>query len=563
MKNKICSENYRKFFSSIDKIGLKTEEIAEAVKDNIYLLADDMAIGKFICTFFAPPTPFEPKGTNAEIVLYCPSENYGEENIVHEFHTDNGGKVVFSVFPVAGHTWDEDEKDDILFICKNIFAMCGRARLSDIIKKTFSKDLNTGLENANGYVAAGNRLIREGKLHYYTAIYFNLKNFRYINGQIGNKYGDAVIKAYATAFASTVESDEIAARFGGDNFAALVKKENKDKLIKLFSGVDLDVEHAGTRNHFNISARAGIYDIQEGDIMPHVMNSISAAVNAAKHGNAGDIVIFSAEVLYKLLREQEIASNFPKAIRNKEFIVYYQPKVNLETNELCGCEALVRWNRDGKLVPPGDFIPIFEHDGNICALDFYVLERVCSDIKNWQEAGLEPVTVSVNFSKTHLHDPHVSENIIKIIEKYGIDSKYIEIELTEMSDYSDYEAFRQLVTKMKDHGIMTSIDDFGTGFSSLNLLTDFMFDIVKLDKSFLDNVIKNNSKTDEIVIRNIVKMVNELNMNAIAEGVETAEQARFLKNIDCTMVQGYFYDRPLPIEDFITRLKIRKYDKTI
>ena len=441
--------------------------------------------------------------------------------------------------------------------------MCGRTRLSDILAKSLSKDIHTGLVNSNGYVIAGNRLANTGKLHEYTAIYLNLKNFRYINGQIGNKYGDAVIKAYSQALTSELGKNEIAARFGGDNFALLIKNENAEKFIKLLSGINLEVEYLGAKNHFCISARAGVYRIQKGDIMTHVMNSISAAVSTARRGGGNDITIFSPEVLYKMLREQEIASSFPKAIRNKEFVVYYQPKVNLETNELCGCEALVRWLKDGKLVPPGEFIPIFERDGNICTLDFYVFDRVCSDIKHWQEEGLEPVTVSVNFSKTHLHNPRVGDEILKIIDKYGIDSKYIEIELTEMSDYNDYEAFKTLVTKMKSHGVMTSIDDFGTGFSSLNLLTDFMFDIVKLDKSFLDNIIKENSKTDEIVVRNIVKMVKELNMKAIAEGVETAEQARFLKDINCTMVQGYLFDKPLPLNEFIERLKTRKYENNI
>jgi len=135
--------------------------------------------------------------------------------------------------------------------------------------------------------------------------------------------------------------------------------------------------------------------------------------------------------------------------------------------------------------------------------------------------------------------------------------------MTEMSDFSDYETFKRLVTKLKENGVMTSIDDFGTGYSSLNLLTDFMFDIVKLDKSFLDNIIKNNSKTDEIVIRNIVRMIRELDMKAIAEGVETAEQALFLKDINCTMVQGYLFDRPLPEEEFETRLKTRKYSNLL
>ena len=135
--------------------------------------------------------------------------------------------------------------------------------------------------------------------------------------------------------------------------------------------------------------------------------------------------------------------------------------------------------------------------------------------------------------------------------------------MTEMSDFNDYDAFKHLVSTMKDNGVVTSIDDFGTGYSSLNLLTDFMFDVVKLDKSFLDNISRTQSKTDEIVVRNIVKMIRELGMRVIAEGVETVEQAKFLKSIDCSMVQGYLYDRPLCVEEFIKRLQKRNYEKLL
>jgi EAL domain-containing protein (putative c-di-GMP-specific phosphodiesterase class I) len=177
--------------------------------------------------------------------------------------------------------------------------------------------------------------------------------------------------------------------------------------------------------------------------------------------------------------------------------------------------------------------------------------------------GVEPVTVSVNFSKMHLNNPDIAQQIIDVVDKYGIEHKYIEIELTEMSDFSDYAAVKALVGAMKQYGIITSIDDFGTGYSSLNLLTDFMFDVVKLDKSFIDKVIKGGSKTDEIVVRNMVKMIKELDMKAVAEGVETADQAKFLHSINCSVVQGFLYDKPLCEEEFLERLKAKKYGKKI
>jgi len=297
--------------------------------------------------------------------------------------------------------------------------------------------------------------------------------------------------------------------------------------------------------------------------MGYVMNCISTAINTARHSTTDDVVVFTTEIMNKIERERKLMHTFPTALKQHEFLVYYQPKVSLADNIMCGCEALARWKRDGVLVPPSEFIPIFERDGSICALDFYILDCVCRDIREWLEQGLEPVTVSVNFSKTHLHNPSISDDIMAIINKYAIDTRYIEIELTEMSDFKDYEAFKTLVNNMKENGVMTSIDDFGTGYSSLNLLTDFMFDVVKLDKSFLDNMARSGSGTDEIVVRNIVKMIKELGMKAIAEGVETVEQASFLKDIDCTMVQGFLFDKPLSKEEFQNRLKLKEYNQMV
>mgnify|MGYP003294369310 CR=1 FL=1 len=203
-----------------------------------------------------------------------------------------------------------------------------------------------------------------------------------------------------------------------------------------------------------------------------------------------------------------------------------------------------------------DFIPVLEREGSICELDFYVLETICADIKKWQDMGIDPVRVSTNFSKMHLHNKALAERIVSVINKYGIDSRFIEIELTEMTGYEDYDALAAFVAEMKAYGIHTSIDDFGTGYSSLNLLKELDVDIIKLDRSFFNNIAVNDDENshDRIVIKNIVNMVKELNMEVIAEGIETCGQVEFLKDIRCCMVQGYLYDRPLPQEQFLDRL---------
>ncbi len=563
MSSDICSKNFKAFYENIERIGLSPDEIAQRVKESLPLIAEDIYLGRMECRFYAPPTPFEKYGREAEMVLYEHESGYSDELFSREYSTSNGASVGFKVNAVRGHRWSEKEREDVEFVCKNIFAMCGRARLAEVINKSLSVDFNTGLLSLSGFMSIGATLLNQDRLQDYTAMYINIKNFKYINGKIGNKNGDIVIKEYAIALGGMLLDDEYAARLGGDNFTLLIKKGRRDIIAEGLSCISINTNYGGMEHHLNISARIGMYDIMQGDEMPHVMNCISAAIAMAKRRNAEDIVLFSQAIVSRMAREQAIATDFPFAVKEREFVVYYQPKVDVRNHEICGCEALVRWLKNGKLVPPLEFIPLFERDGSICTLDFYVLDQVCRDIKKWTDMGVEPVTVSVNFSKMHLQNPDIAQQILDVVDKYGIEHRYIEIELTEMSDYSDYDAVKKLVNAMKENNIVTSIDDFGTGYSSLNLLTDFMFDVVKLDKSFIDNVIKNGSKTDEIVVRNMVKMLRELDMKTVAEGVETPDQARFLNSIDCSVVQGYLYDKPLCEEEFFERLKARRYSGKI
>jgi EAL domain-containing protein (putative c-di-GMP-specific phosphodiesterase class I) len=258
-------------------------------------------------------------------------------------------------------------------------------------------------------------------------------------------------------------------------------------------------------------------------------------------------------------------------LENKEFEVYYQPKVNLDTNELCGSEALVRWRRAERLLQPEEFIPILEREGSVCALDFYVLERVCENIRVWLDKGLTPVRVSTNFSKLHMHNPKLADDIIKVLQRHDVNPSYIEIELTETIGYEDFEALAAFVCKLHDYGLHTSIDDFGTGYSSLNLVSELDIDVIKLDKSFLtpedksgsdaeSERIQHKAKSNIIVIKTLIAMARELGISVICEGVETKEQAQLLIDLGCHMAQGYLYDRPMPCEEFENRLINVKYD---
>ncbi|MBR1742003.1 MAG: EAL domain-containing protein, partial [Lachnospiraceae bacterium] len=188
-------------------------------------------------------------------------------------------------------------------------------------------------------------------------------------------------------------------------------------------------------------------------------------------------------------------------------------------------------------------------------LDFYMFASVCEDISNWLAAGIEPVRVSVNFSKLHLRNPNFVEGLIAIMQVFDIEGKYLEVELTETTGYEDFETLALVVKQLKEYGIYTSLDDFGSGYSSLGLLKDLDVDIIKLDKTFIDNLGKED-KSDEIIVKNVVNMILDLEKEAIAEGVETAEQAAFLREVQCPVVQGFLFDKPLKKEDFMKRLSM-------
>jgi len=253
---------------------------------------------------------------------------------------------------------------------------------------------------------------------------------------------------------------------------------------------------------------------------------------------------------------------FYKALSQREFVVYYQPKVNTYSKQLCGAEALVRWKLpDGSLRPPMEFIPVLEKNGSICKLDFYVLEETCRLLRFCKEEGIPEVAVSVNFSRKHLLNPGLVNDIVEIIDRYEISHELVEIEFTESEDFRDYAVMAKLIEDLKQQGIRTSIDDFGTGYSSLNMLKMTSIDTLKIDKSFIPVEEYLGSKSKEcIMFEYIAKLAGELGFRTVSEGVETKEQYEYLSKVGCDIIQGYYFDRPLPEEVFLERLKNKQYE---
>ncbi len=384
-------------------------------------------------------------------------------------------------------------------------------------------------------------------LHHYTAMFLNVKDFRYVNNQVGSRVGHDVMHLYATALKNKLGRKNYIGRLGGDNFMIYVHNEELEDFLKFLQPVVVHVETENGPRTLKIYARAGIFHPTEKDDVSHVMASTSVALAYAKYPTEGDLVWFREEMLSTVLKEKDVLNSFDAALASGEFCANYQPKVDLKTQKICGCEALTTWHRNGTVIPPDDFVPYLEKSGKVVELDMFIFRRVCEYIKELQSQGIEPPLISSNFSKMHLLNPTLAEDIIAIVEEYNVDPKYIELEITESSGYVDMQALDRLVKRVREYGFRVSLDDFGTGYSSLSLLKDMDSDEVKLDKSFLKNMETEDGKQ---FVRNIIHMIQDMGREVICEGIEEKEQLDFLIDANCDKGQGYLFGRAVMKDEF-------------
>lgn len=424
--------------------------------------------------------------------------------------------------------------------------------------RLLSTDTITGIPNENAYIMFLQKLVDYGKASEYAVANLNIKNFTLVNERFGSEKGDEVIRIFSKQLFDLAEEDEIVARVGGNNYFAALKKEGLDEKLKKCNSIVMKIESLDEVIEYPIQIRAGIYSIREEDkVVSEINNKVAIAFGYAKRVESQDFVYFDENIRKELYNEMMIRKMLPKALENNEFIVYYQPKVSLETYKLIGAEALVRWKQNGNIVPPMSFIPICEKNGFVKQIDFYVLEKICSRIRAWLDEGIEIVKISSNFSKHHFEEKNVADRICAIADKWKVPHEYIEVEFTETAYIDRQDILSETIEQLKEYGFSSSMDDFGSGYSSLSLLQALNFDVLKLDKSLLGRGI-NDLRTNKI-IANIIAMTRDLDMEIIAEGVETRQELEMLRRLKCNIVQGYIFDKPLPEEEFYKRLLNKEY----
>lgn len=428
------------------------------------------------------------------------------------------------------------------------------------IEKIAFTDFITGGSNNAAFLIEAKQKIQANTKKKYVMVFLNILGFKNINEKYGVTAGNHALKYIYQVLKKCIYEDEIVARSESDHYFILLQEETEEAVQKR---IDIMMQKIhGTEKEtaydYGISFSQGASFIEEKDEELRVYQN-RAVVASEYYNNSKHCVFYNKELYTKLNREIVLNESFEKAIEDNEFEVYFQPKINLDNEKTAGAEALVRWkHKEYGMISPGEFISLFEANGKICRLDLYVFEIVCKKLNEWKERELPPIKVSVNLSRVHLMEQGIEclKRFKDIKDRYQIPDGQIELELTEsmVIEIKQLEKVKKIIAQIQACGFLCSLDDFGFGYSSLALLKEFDVDIIKLDRLFFVN---SNEKTWKVV-KAFISLAHELNITVVAEGVEEKYQIEKLKEINCDLIQGYVYARPLPEEEFVTWIEERR-----
>jgi len=550
---RLVSKKFYNILSQISDEEINAEQIFSVFRKEVPNVAIKTDVVLFKASIYEPVRRSSEMNIT-EVELYNATNGEASNDIEWVFPTSNGGRVVVTAGIKKNADWNEDIKEDIYTLARIIYLLVGRAKtMGDLFNLMFFDQL-TGISNETGLTKFMGKAIAQGRFTNYCTNFLNIKNMKLINSRYSDAAGDAVMHGYAKAISTFAgeRGNGIAARLGGDNFLAFIDKEHEDEFLKFINNIEIPFTKLdGKEIKIKVDTRLGYYDIKPGDGINEAMRNSDVASKLARKTNYPDCVHFEEKMKTHILKMRQLEQNIPYAIENKEFVVYYQPKVDISMEGIFvinGAEALVRWIKDGEIISPGEFIPVLEKSGLVLLVDYYVFEQACIDINDQLARGLQPVKVSTNFSRRQLQDSDFADKVEAIVKKHNIDTRYLEIEITESYDDEDMYALSNFEKRMHELGINLAVDDFGSGFSSIKMIKNIVADTIKLDKSIIDGI--GEGGADDIIISNIIKMINDLGKNVIAEGVETEKQAHFLRKNGCNNIQGFLFAKPCAREEY-------------
>ncbi|MCM1268384.1 MAG: GGDEF domain-containing phosphodiesterase [Bacteroidales bacterium] len=390
-------------------------------------------------------------------------------------------------------------------------------------------------------------------------IYSDIKHFKYINDTYGYKVGDSLLKEFVEDFMASSEYILCASRVYSDNFVVANRLtadlfSSNEEFRQMIYQMNLDREAKFREKYLNSRLQfctgISIMDKNSRNLEAETaVSNANLARKVAKEMESECCVLFDQSMMEGIKREVEITSGIPRALEQKEFQVYFQPKMDTDTLDLIGAEALVRWKKpDGRFIYPDEFIPLIERSGQIVDVDFYVYREVFRFLSERIKEGKKVVPISLNVSRMHLNRTDFLDYVESLLDEFQVPCSLIEFELTESIYLENTERALELIKGLHNLGIKVSMDDFGSGYSSLNLLSKLPIDIIKLDKVFLKE--GEMQESDRIIISCVVEMAKKLHITSLCEGVETQEQSDYLKEVGCQMQQGFYFSRPIPKEVF-------------
>ena len=418
-----------------------------------------------------------------------------------------------------------------------------------------NRDILTGLMSYACFKDECQRMMDEGA-DGYVIIASDIKGFKFINEAVGYTQGDNILRMFADMLTQNGREENRYTRVSADQFLCFgICRMDRVKFVGMVQRLNEDFCRIQNQmfTNVNIMVRSGIYFIEQD------CREIDAAIDRANIARRSvDYIIQSASVVFNDgpfdsgFREHEIINRMEYALKHQEFKVYLQPKLWLKDQSLAGAEALVRWQReDGTVIAPGEFLPLFEKNGFISQMDLSIFRQVCRKLREWLDKGVRPVCISLNLSSVDIQMDHILSDIMEGTREYGIDHRFLEFELTETAFLKDTERTFHVMKELRDSGFTTSIDDFGSGYSIMNMMADIPSDVIKLDCGFVQSC--RNTERGREFLRQLIQMTNKMGFVSLCEGIETKEQLDMVTEMGCSIGQGYYFSKPIPMDDFFEK----------
>lgn len=441
---------------------------------------------------------------------------------------------------------EKNEQEEIIRIVSVVMPLDTEEIYREHLARTITNDRTPAMFNK-----VAMELTRKNPDEDFALVQFDVAKFKVVNELYGEAFGDELLNYFISTLDVLCNENQLFVRLTADVFMILTSYESEEELLSFVHRLNDSLLGYKDTNYRLVFGIAKVEDLQAP---LRKFGDRAAIARQNSKGDAFEYVGFYRESMGStILNNKYVEDHMEQALEDGEFVMYLQPKYSIEHNEIVGAEALVRWfSKEKGMLPPDQFIPVLEANGFIKEMDAYIWEEACKTLRNWMDCGINHIPISVNVSRMHLKDDFFIDILNRLTETYNIPKHLLEIEITESSDVNG--SILEQINNLKENQYTLLMDDFGSGYSSLNTLKDTKFDVVKIDRGFLQDFIE--SERGQKIVEHTISMTKAIGLDLVAEGVETKEQAQFLVDCGCNVAQGYYYAKPMPVEEVNKLLKI-------